>query len=54
MRKLSKKEMDKLEMQMGISRVIHDRPSVGRATVFYGKTNKQKRKEGKRLCCQEG
>lgn len=46
-KKLSKKELQKLEIQMGISKVQHDRPPVGRPTVFYGKTNKQKRREGK-------
>ena len=35
-KKLSKKELQKLEIQMGISKVQHDRP-----------TNKQKRREGK-------
>ena len=47
-KKLSKKELQKLELQMGISKIQHDRPPVGRPTVFYGKTNKQKRKEGRR------
>lgn len=46
-KKLSKKELQKLEIQMGISKIQHDRPPVGRPTVFYGKTNKQKRREGK-------
>ena len=46
-KKLSKKELQKLEIQMGISKVQHNRPPVGRPTVFYGKTNKQKRREGK-------
>ena len=40
-KKLSKKELQKLELQMGISKIQHDRPPVGRQTVFYGKTNKQ-------------
>ena len=44
-KKLSKKELQKLEIQMGISKVQHDRPPVGRPTVFYGKTNKQKRRD---------
>lgn len=48
-KKLSKKELEKLELQMGISKVQHDRPPVGRPTVFYGKTNKQKRREGKMM-----
>lgn len=51
-KKLSKKEIQKLELQMGISKVIHDRPSVGRSTIFYGKTNKQVRREGKRLSAE--
>ena len=46
-KKLSKKELQKLEIQMGISKIQHNRPPVGRPTVFYGKTNKQKRREGK-------
>lgn len=48
-KKLSKKELQKLEVQMGISKIQHDRPPVGRPTVFYGKTNKQKRREGRRI-----
>ena len=48
-KKLSKKELEKLEIQMGISKVQHDRPPVGRPTVFYGKTNKQKRREGRQM-----
>lgn len=48
-KKLSKKELQKLELQMGISKIQHDRPPVGRPTVFYGKTNKQKRREGRRM-----
>lgn len=48
-KKLSKKEFQKLELQMGISKIQHDRPPVGRPTVFYGKTNKQKRREGRRM-----
>ena len=47
--KLSKKELQKLETQMGISKIQHDRPPVGRPTVFYGKTNKQKRREGRKM-----
>ena len=47
--KLSKKELQKLEVQMGISKIQHDRPPVGRPTVFYGKTNKQKRREGRNM-----
>ena len=46
-KKLTKKELEKMKLQMGISSVKHDRPPVGRPTVFYGKTNKQKRREGK-------
>lgn len=48
-KKLSKKELQKLEVQMGISKIQHDRPPVGRPVVFYGKTNKQKRREGRRI-----
>lgn len=48
-KKLSKKELQKLEIQMGISKIQHDRPPVGRPVVFYGKTNKQKRREGRRI-----
>jgi hypothetical protein len=48
-KKLSKKELQKLEVQMGISKIQHNRPPVGRPTVFYGKTNKQKRREGRRI-----
>lgn len=48
-KKLSKKGLQKLELQMGISKIQHDRPPVGRPTVFYGKTNKQKRREGRRM-----
>ena len=48
-KKLSKKELQKLELQMGILKIQHDRPPVGRPTVFYGKTNKQKRREGRRM-----
>ena len=44
-KKLSKKELEKLELQMGISKVQHDRPPVGRPTVFYGKTNRKGEKE---------
>ena len=46
-KKLSKKELQKLEIQMGISKVQHDRRAVGRPTVFYCKSNKQKRRVGK-------
>lgn len=46
-KKLSKKELQKLEIQMGISKIQHNRTPVGRPTVFYGKTNKQKRRKGK-------
>lgn len=49
MKRLSQKEINKIKLQMGISDVRHDRPPVGRPTVFVGKTNKQKRKEGKRI-----
>ncbi len=48
-KKLSKKEVEKLALQMGISKVQHDRPPVGRPTVFYGKTNKQKRRDRKMM-----
>ena len=48
MSKLTKKELAKLSRQMGISTVQHDRPPVGRPAVFYGTTNKQRRKEGKK------
>ena len=48
-KRLSKKELEKLEIQMGISKVQHSRPPVGRPTVFYGKTNKQKRREGRQM-----
>lgn len=48
-KKLSKKELEKLEIQMGISKVQHNRPPVGRSTVFYGKTNKQKRRDGRQM-----
>lgn len=34
-KRLSKKELEKLEIQMGISKVQHSRPPVGRPTVFY-------------------
>lgn len=47
MSKLSKKEVEKMKLQMGITNIRHDRPSVGRPTVFFGKTNKQKRREGR-------
>lgn len=46
-KKLTKKELEKMKLQMCISSVKHDQPPVGRPTVFYGKTNKQKRKEGR-------
>ena len=48
-KKLSKKELQKLEVQMGISTIKHDRPPAGRPVVFYGRTNKQKRREGRRM-----
>ena len=48
-KRLSKKELEKLEIQMGISKVQHSRPPVGRSAVFYGKTNKQKRREGRQM-----
>lgn len=48
-KKLSKKELQKFETQMGISKIRHDRPPVGRPTVFYGKTNKQKRRDGRKM-----
>lgn len=48
MSKLTKKELAKLSRQMGTSTAQHDRPPVGRPAVFYGTTNKQRRKEGKK------
>ena len=33
-KRLSKKELEKLEIQMGISKVQPARPPVGRPTVF--------------------
>ena len=47
MRKLTHKEISRIEQQMCISKVKHDRPAVGRPTVFLGKTNKQSRREGR-------
>lgn len=47
-KKLSQKEMEKLERQMGITKVKHDRPPVGRPVVFQGTTNKQKRRAEKK------
>lgn len=52
-KKMTKKEMEKLKRQMGISNVNHNRPPIGRPVVFWGKTNKQIRKEGKRMACDE-
>ena len=52
-KKISKKEMQKLEKQMRISHVVHDRPPVGRTAVFFGKTNKQLRRESKNLIRRE-
>lgn len=49
MKKISKKDMDKMKLQMGITSVKHDRPSVGRSTVFVGTTSKSRRRDGKRL-----
>ena len=49
MRKLTHKELSRMEQQMGISKVRHDRPAVGRPTVYCGKTNKQSRKEGRMM-----
>lgn len=43
------KEFSKIEQQMGISKVKHDRPAVGRPTVFFGKSNKQSRREGRMM-----
>lgn len=40
------KELKKLEKQIGIIKVTHNRPPVGRPCVFFSKTNKQSRKEG--------
>ena len=48
-KKLISKELKKLELQMDIPKVNHDRPSVGRSTIFYGKTNKNIRTEGKKI-----
>ena len=45
MKRLTHKEIEKLEKQMGITKVKHDRPPVGRPCVFFGKTNKQSRRE---------
>ena len=47
-KKLSQKDMEKLERQMGITKVKHDRPPVGRPVVFQGTTNKQKRRAEKK------
>lgn len=49
MKQLTHKEIQKLERQMGISKAVHDRPPVGRPCVFYGKTNKQSRREGRMI-----
>ena len=49
MKKLTHKELSRMEQQMGISKVRHDRPVFGRPTVFYGKTNKQSRREGRMM-----
>lgn len=49
MKKLTHKELSRMEQQMGISKVRHDQPAVGRPTVFYGKTNKQSRREGRMM-----
>ena len=49
MRKLTHKELSRMEQQMDISKVKHDRPAVGRPTVFWGKTNKQYRREGRMM-----
>ena len=46
-KKLTHREISKIEQQMGISKIKHDRPAVGRPTVFFGKTNKQSRREGR-------
>ena len=45
-KKLSKKELQKLELQMGISKIQHDRPPVGRPTVFYRREGRRMAKEG--------
>ena len=45
---LSKNEINKLKIQMGISDRKETRPPVGRPTVFFGKTSKQSRRDGKR------
>ena len=49
MRKLTHKELSRIEQQMGISKFKHNRPAVGRPTVFWGKTNKQSRREGRMM-----
>lgn len=49
MKNLTNKDIAKMAKQMGITTAKHDRPPVGRPTVFYGKTNKQKRQEGKMM-----
>ena len=36
-KKIFKKEMQKLEKQMRISHVVHDRPPVGRTAVLFRK-----------------
>lgn len=49
MKQLTRKETQKLEQQMGISKAVHDRPPVGRPCVFFGKTSKQSRREGRMI-----
>lgn len=49
MKKLTKKETARLEAQMGITKIKHDRPPVGRPCVFFEKTNKQSRREGRMM-----
>lgn len=41
------KELKKLEKQMGNTKIKHNRPPVGRPCFFFGKTNKQSRREGR-------
>lgn len=47
MARLSKKELEKLRIQMSISSVRHDRPSVGRPAIFQGETAKRSRRNAK-------
>lgn len=49
MKRLTHKEAEKLKKQMGITKVRHNRSPVGRPCVFFGKTNKQSRREGRMI-----